>query len=365
MKALEDTISRTVNTVSMGYEVVKRLVHPKMSSLKLSLTYDCDQRCKTCNIWTVNRSNPKLKEQEIVLEEVKRFAEVNKGLLLVSLTGGEPILRKDLKFVLEVVGNMLGLRTLGMTTNGSQPEKLKEDLVYALDHNRNKNLLLVVQVSFEGPESLHDEITRSPGSFRRAKASLEVVRALEKKYPQQLRSRVNFTLSKFNPGSLEACLVDLNGSCPSLDRVGLEAAVNLDKLYFMKNMDVAPTISEIKSEARWLRQHQPLKAWLDPVSLFTTELPLRQREKGIISMSVCSALKSNCNIDPYWGLHPCGGLTDVFVGNLRDFDYSIEKAAKATESIWMPQVKEYFSCGFCKSNCDNWGNILSKPWKLL
>ena len=61
------------------------------------------------------------KEQLLSFEEIKRVAEIFIGLGVekIRLTGGEPLMRRDLESLIEMLASIPGIKDLTLTTNGS------------------------------------------------------------------------------------------------------------------------------------------------------------------------------------------------------------------------------------------------------
>lgn len=86
--------------------------------VRLSVTDRCDFRCVYC----MSEKMTFLPREEVLsLEELGRIASVfvSLGVEKIRLTGGEPLVRRDLPELVEFIGQ-LGLKDFAMTTNGSQ-----------------------------------------------------------------------------------------------------------------------------------------------------------------------------------------------------------------------------------------------------
>jgi len=98
-----------------------RLNRP-MHDLRISVTDRCNFRCVYCMPKTVfGRDYPFLPRQEILTyEEIVRLARLfaAQGVAKIRLTGGEPLLRKDIERLIEQLARIPGLE-LTLTTNGS------------------------------------------------------------------------------------------------------------------------------------------------------------------------------------------------------------------------------------------------------
>jgi len=68
--------------------------------------------------------------QVLTLEELatvaRAFSEL--GVTKIRLTGGEPLVRKNVLSLVQAIGQLPGLRELALTTNGTQLERMSKDL---------------------------------------------------------------------------------------------------------------------------------------------------------------------------------------------------------------------------------------------
>ena len=86
--------------------------------LRISVTDRCNFRCVYC---MPEEGAPVAPKDEILrYEEIERIAKIAVGLGMTKLrlTGGEPLVRKDIGLLVEKIGAIPGLRDLSMTTNG-------------------------------------------------------------------------------------------------------------------------------------------------------------------------------------------------------------------------------------------------------
>jgi len=90
----------------------------KHTYLRISLTERCNLRCQYCmpEDGVMLQAADKLLTTEEVVRLGKLF--VNAGVNKIRLTGGEPLVRKDIEEIAEKLGAIPGLKTLAITTNG-------------------------------------------------------------------------------------------------------------------------------------------------------------------------------------------------------------------------------------------------------
>ncbi|MGA3289191.1 MAG: GTP 3',8-cyclase MoaA [Candidatus Bathyarchaeia archaeon] len=88
-------------------------------NLRISITQRCNIHCVYCHregeVKRANRSAEKMTVQEIV--RIAKIA-VSLGIARIKLTGGEPLMRKDLPQIVSNIASVSGLKDLSLTTNG-------------------------------------------------------------------------------------------------------------------------------------------------------------------------------------------------------------------------------------------------------
>ena len=87
-------------------------------NLRLSVTDRCNIRCFYCMPETDVKFQPR--EQLLTFEEIERFVRVavTLGVRKLRITGGEPLVRKDLATLVRKLASIEGIEDLALTTNG-------------------------------------------------------------------------------------------------------------------------------------------------------------------------------------------------------------------------------------------------------
>ena len=95
--------------------------------LRLSVTDRCDFRCVYCMSEEMTFMP---RAQILTLEEIYQVAKafVELGVTKLRVTGGEPLIRRNILELMNKLGNLQGLDELVMTTNGSHLDKMAQDL---------------------------------------------------------------------------------------------------------------------------------------------------------------------------------------------------------------------------------------------
>ena len=125
------------------------------NNLRISVTDRCNIRCVYC-MPEVAEFLPK--NQLLTLEEIERFVRivVPLGIDEIRLTGGEPLVRRDLPVLVEKLAAIPGIKDLGLTTNGILLAPLARSLWSAGLQRINVSLDTMDPVRFR-------QLTRRPG----------------------------------------------------------------------------------------------------------------------------------------------------------------------------------------------------------
>jgi len=102
-----------------------------ISYLRISVTDKCNLRCVYC----MPEEGVRLLSHDDVLsfEEIASFtrAAVSMGITKVRLTGGEPLVRRDIVTLVEMLAAIEGIQDFAMTTNGILLEEFAQPLAAA------------------------------------------------------------------------------------------------------------------------------------------------------------------------------------------------------------------------------------------
>jgi len=100
-------------------------------SLRVSVTDRCNLRCLYC---MPQGEVPWFRKERILtFEEIRRLAEIlaSLGVRELRLTGGEPLMRKELPVLARMLSRVEGIEDLAVTTNGLLLEELAGPLIEA------------------------------------------------------------------------------------------------------------------------------------------------------------------------------------------------------------------------------------------
>ena len=142
------------------YDYRKKFIkNHKLKGLFLEVTLRCNARCEHCG----SSCGDIMPKDELTTDELKKVLldianhpDFEPRDMMLYVTGGEPLVRKDLFEIMELA-DTLGFNW-GMTTNGILvDEKVVEQMA--------KTHMFGVSVSLDGLKETHESFRRVPGSF--------------------------------------------------------------------------------------------------------------------------------------------------------------------------------------------------------
>jgi len=104
----------------------------QLSYLRISVTDRCNMRCDYCRP-AADAYKAEPHDQIMRYEEIERIARISAemGVSKIRITGGEPLVRRDLPKLIEKLASINGIDDLSMTTNAILLEKNAQDLANA------------------------------------------------------------------------------------------------------------------------------------------------------------------------------------------------------------------------------------------
>jgi len=129
------------------------------------VTMRCNARCSFCDYW---KTDPRAKETEL-----KSFADAARFFnpMMVTFTGGEPTLRKDLEEVVSAVDGAIRFKYMTMITHGAMLSPERALSLWKAGINQ-------FNISLDFLDERHDEARGIPGLTRRILANIPAMRAL-------------------------------------------------------------------------------------------------------------------------------------------------------------------------------------------
>jgi len=285
------------------------------------------------------------------------------GTSFVVLTGGEPLLRRDILEIVKYSCN-LGLKTV-LATNGFYLTHDKANLLATMEN-------LSVQISLDGASAvIHDSFRGLDGSFERAIYALRICAEVG------IDVSASVTVTWYNFEDL-----------PKVIDLGRELRIPTIKLRrFIPNgqgfdnrslLDLSPEEMRVLVKF-YINRKEALQHEIDlQMEQAPFTIPLSTDKSSFLNDGTkrirggCSAGNAICVIDPVGNVRPCPSLP-VNVGNVKEVDfqtiwessYILNQLRDRSNLSGRCKVCEYRSvCGGCRAAAfSQYGNYLSEDPK--
>lgn len=155
-------------------------------------TYRCNIRCQMCPFLPLLSDSSAFdnRGEEISVSEIMDVVRLIPHVSLVTLTGGEPLLRGDF---IDIVSSIAQRNKISIVTNGVL---LERDLARALVALRSRAFLdrgfFLLFFSIHGPAAIHDQICQIKGTWQRA------INGIRRVQQEKQRRRSPYPLISFN-----------------------------------------------------------------------------------------------------------------------------------------------------------------------
>jgi len=327
-----------------------------------SITYKCNSRCKTCNIWKLQ----KVFKNELTTEEwISVLKSLGKSPFWITISGGEPFLRNDLEVIVEAISEYNDPAILNIPTNG---------LVKTISKNVEKilkicnNTTVVINFSLDGIGDEHDHIRGVKGNWKRSLENYEEVKDLKDRY-DNLVVGIHTVISKWNVRRVQDIakfmieelkpdqyITEIAEIRREMDNI--ESAPTPDPLDYARAIDyVINIIEENMKIGKWKKLARFTEAFRIEYYKYVRDLYLGKpvRLKSYAGFA-------SCQISPIGDVWECA-VYATSMGNLRDFDYNFKKLWKSQKAEDVrKRVKTNHICPLAN---ENYVNMLFSPITLL
>ena len=173
----------------LSYQMFRRFGFPRLLPLNLtvSVSYRCNSKCKTCNVY-------KRKVEEFTFEEFdKVFQSIGTAPYWVTISGGEPFLRKDIVGICKSVYLRLRPKIINIPTNGILSNIIPSRVEKIAANSPDSQIIVNLSLDAIGEE--HDEIRNVKNNYVQA---LKTYNALKNLNCDNLTVGIHTVISKFN-----------------------------------------------------------------------------------------------------------------------------------------------------------------------
>ena len=147
---------------------IRNYVSKRPFCVSFEITYSCNAKCKHCHLGgsvvDEERADP------------EKYAEIARELspVVAQISGGEPMLRRDLTDIIRMIKNENGTPYIVLTTNAAL---LSTEKYYELKEAGVDGF----SISFDFPDDRHDDFRGIPGLYNKIQSLMEDIRSEKNK----------------------------------------------------------------------------------------------------------------------------------------------------------------------------------------
>ncbi|MGH9371579.1 MAG: radical SAM/SPASM domain-containing protein [Vicinamibacterales bacterium] len=342
-------VEKLTRSAHVGAALLRSTATRPAAPLKLNfcLTYWCQYRCKTCNIWQRKPSD------ELTTDEVISLVRENPNITWADLTGGEIFLRPDIDEILEaVVTGWRRLALLHFPTNGFLTDRIVKSVERIAGRGPAQT---IVTVSLDGDEQTNDDIRGIKGGFRRQVETFNALRRIP-----GITTVFGVTLSSYNLGKFAQTFDACARECPGLtiNDVHLNVAQVSGHYYGNSGLNaMRPDGAKVRQELEEYRKRRGRPRSATQL-LETTYLGHLDEflQTGRTPMP-CHALRASCFVDPWGVVYPCITYSRP-IGRLRETGMRLDPIWNAPETMRVQREIWDGQCPQCWTACEAYQSIL-------
>ena len=310
------------------------------------VTERCSLRCAPCQLWATSpQDGPDL-------ATCRRVLQANRHLTWLNLSGGDLVERPDAPALLEATARELpDLALLDFPTAGQDLPATLAALAPLLDSDIPR---VLVSVSLDGPDAVHDRVRRRRGAAAAARATWRRLREIRR---PGFTVVAGMTLSSSNVPAI------LDGPPEALlppDVPPRELHLNLahhSAHYYRNAQDVAPPAAPAQRLIDAVARRRGLPRgpldWMERRYWRIARRYLQHGDPG----TRCGALRGSVFLGPDLAVRPCT-IFDRSVGNLADVGYALRRIPELAGARPALDAVEARACPRCWSPCEAFPTLL-------
>ena len=182
-------------TQAVAYNIARRTGRfaPRPLNLTFSVTYRCNARCRTCNVW-------KKRVDDLTLPEYPRiFDALGRSLYWATFSGGEPFIRPDLIDIVLACYERCRPSIITIPTNGLLHAAIVDGV--ARLSRRAPDSKIIINFSLDGIGPRHDELRGVPGNYEEMRRTYK---ALKDAARPNVTVGIHAVVSQFNAEQIPA-----------------------------------------------------------------------------------------------------------------------------------------------------------------
>ncbi len=322
--------------------------------LNFAITYRCNAKCKTCNIW-------KTSCEELSLREIQILAKKNRFIAWLRLTGGEPFLRSD---YVEIVKAFKHVALLSTPTNALLPEIVEKNVRDVLHFFKGR---YVITVSLDGPKDIHDEIRGVESAWEKAIETYIRLKRFERN--RKFKVFFGYTISPFNVGLFKETIESVKDEIPFITPDDFHINIfQISEIYYHTHLsDFNFDLNEFRRKAsREIKEIMRIRRKKSAISLIENlylKLSLKYLETGKVPIR-CNIYNLSCFLAPNGDVYPCTIFNEK-LGNIKNACYDLMKILSSKKSKETREKIRKNLCPQCWTPCEAHQLIVSNLMRCM
>lgn len=293
-------------------------------SLIFFITSRCNATCDFC-LYKDFLNDKASKDSELSLGEIEEFSKKYGRLHFLSLSGGEPFIRKDIEEICQIFINNSKTKVVDIPSNCFYTERIVESMSRLC--SRNRDVMFQLQLSLDHVEQKHDISRGVKGIYQHAKDTFIELNSLNLK---NLKLNINIVYMKENMKEIPSIISKIKKDF-SYDRITLgylnemvKKKEAMDDYYKFKKLSNGIVLEGLHKIIN------PFVLGMKAVSLLSNDLLEKSLSQEITTSTYCNAGENIVVVTEKGDVFPCEP-TWTSIGSLRSSDYDIKKILISSE----------------------------------
>ena len=325
------------------------------------LTRRCNAKCPFC-FYISKQDSDVSASSELSIDEIEKIAPQLGRLLWLAFSGGEIFLRSDLIEITKLFYKTNKPAIILLPTNGLLQDTIYQSVETILRACPNSSI--VVKLSLDGPQAIHDELRGVPGSFQKTLDTSAALGSLVDKYAN-FELGINTVFCQANQDLIDG-VIDMVQTLPHIKThtVSLiRGEVFRDDLKQVDLVKYKKVIGRLESDLKkrlatvYGFRGAKLKAAQDILQRRHIYEAAHQTQRT----SPCYAGKLNLVLTETGDLYPCEDFSEKMkFGNVREAEYDIQQLLDSDQGREVLRFIDNKGC-CCTHECYFMTNILFNP----
>ena len=164
------------NKINLASRIFKSIFLNQMPNYSvIYIDGRCNMLCSFCCHAAMNAR----KTPVISAEQWGSIFKKAKSLLHLTVTGGEPFIRKDFVEIIDNIVNSCGVPRISIKSNGFYIDRIKTFIPKLIEKHPGTEFTL--SISLDGPEDVHDKVRNFKGAYKKVLETIEEMKIYRNK----------------------------------------------------------------------------------------------------------------------------------------------------------------------------------------